>query len=614
MALLELRDVHLAYGGPDLLAGVDLRLDAGERVCLLGRNGAGKTSLLDVAAGSRPPDAGERVLARGARVALLPQDVPADLAGTVREVVLAGGGAAAGWQGELAAERILGEMGLDGDADAAALSAGQKRRALLARALCGQPDLLLLDEPTNHLDLPSIAWLERYLDRWAGALLFVTHDRAFLRRFARRIVELDRGRLLDWTCDYETWVRRKEAWLEAEAARHRTFDKQLAAEEGWLRQGIKARRTRNEGRVRRLEELRRERAQRRQREGEVRLRINEVQRTGRLVAAVRGLRLERGGRELVRDLDLTVLRGDRLGIIGPNGAGKTSLLKTLLGELAPTAGTVELGTNLQPAAFDQLRATLAPDRSVRWNVAEGLEMLTIGGRARHVVGYLEDFLFAPDRIEQPVRALSGGERNRLLLARLFARPANLLVLDEPTNDLDLETLDLLEELLGAFPGTVLLVSHDRQFLDDIVTSTLVFDGRGAAREFVGGYTDWERQGGGWATPDDPRRAEPGTARQRRTRGAEPLAQTAATTSDTVSAPAPRKLRWQEARELEALPGRIEDLERQQKELYARLADPDLYRGGSVQIAALRATLQALVAELDGAYARWTELEERSGSG
>jgi ATP-binding cassette subfamily F protein uup len=597
LALLELRAIRLAYGGPELLAGVDLRLEPGERVCLCGRNGSGKTSLLSVAAGLQSPDAGERLLARGVRIGLLPQDVPAGLTGPVREVV-AGGDAPADWQTELDVDRVLAVLQLDGRADASALSAGQLRRVLLARALLGRPELLLLDEPTNHLDLPSITWLEDLLERWSGAMLFVTHDRAFLRRFARRIVELDRGRLIDWTCDYDTWLRRKEALQSAETARRREFDKRLAAEESWLRQGIKARRTRNEGRVRQLAEMRRQRAARRNPEGEVRLQVQAAERSGKLVAAVRGLRLERGGRELVRDLDLTVLRGDRLGIVGPNGAGKTSLLDVLMGRLTPTAGTVALGTNLQAAYFDQLRTTLRADRSVRWNVAEGLETLTLAGRPRHVISYLGDFLFTPERAELPVRSLSGGERNRLLLARLFVRPANVFVLDEPTNDLDLETLELLENLLVELPGTVLVVSHDRQFLDNVVTSLLVLDGRGQARESVGGYLEWERQGAGWREPQPPRQPPPAPRTRR-----------------DVSAPQPpaRRLRWQEARELEALPGRIEALEREQAALHGQLADPALYRGGKDQVTALSARLTAVAAELASAYARWEELEGLAGS-
>jgi ABC transport system ATP-binding/permease protein len=614
MALLELSDVHLALGGPALLAGVDLRLATGERVCLSGRNGIGKSCLLRVAAGLLAPDRGERRLARGATVGLLPQDVPADLTGPVHAIVAAGAAAATAlpaardgtdWQVDLEAERLLEAMQLDSKAEASALSAGQKRRVLLARALVSRPDLLLLDEPTNHLDLPSIAWLEAYLERWPGALLFVTHDRAFLRRFARRVVELDRGRLVDWTCDYDTWLQRKQTLDAVEEVQEREFDRRLAAEEDWLRQGIKARRTRNEGRVRRLEELRRRRDERRRREGDVRLQANLADRSGKLVAAVRGLGLARQGRQLFSDLELTVLRGDRLGIIGPNGAGKTSLLKVLLGELAPSTGTVALGANVQPAYFDQLRDVLDGERSVRWNVAAGQDTVTIGGRERHVIGYLTDFLFTPDRCSQPVRSLSGGERNRLLLARLFTRPANLLILDEPTNDLDLETLDLLEDLLAGFAGTVLVVSHDRQFLDNVVTSTLAFDGQGNVRECVGGYTDWERQFGGW-------QRDAAGAVATRPRGGTPRSRPRAT--PTAPAAASEKLRWREERELETLPGRIEELEREQAALFATLAAPDSYRGGGEQITAAQARLATLAGELAEAYARWQELEDRAGQG
>ena len=597
MALLELQDIRLAFGGPNLLDGVDLRLEPGERVCLIGRNGTGKTSLLEVAAGLRLPDAGRRTLTGGARVALLPQDVPADLAGRVRDVVAAGTTGDEDWQAELEIERVLAEMELDGGWDAAALSAGQKRRVILAGALVRRPDLLLLDEPTNHLDIPSIAWLENYLARWQGTLLFVTHDRAFLRRFARRIVELDRGRLVDWTCDYDTFLERKADLLMQEEARDREFDRRLAVEETWIRRGTRARRTRNEGRVRRLEDMRHQRADRRRRDGEVKLQANAAERSGRLVAEARGLQLSRGGRELFNDLSLTVLRGDRIGIIGPNGAGKTSLLKVLLGELAPGAGTLRLGTNLRPAYFDQLRASLDPDRSVRWNVSEGQEEVLLDGRPRHVISYLADFLFSPERAKQPVRSLSGGERNRLLLARLFTSPANILVLDEPTNDLDLETLELLENLLSEFTGTVLVVSHDRQFLDNVVTSTLSFDGQGGVRECVGGYADWERQTGGWTDAGVEKvRPEKRTART-------------APPSDSPR----RKLKWKEERELEELPARIEALETEQTDLHASLADPALYQGGGDKITALQARLEAVAGELAGVYSRWEELEDIAGS-
>ncbi len=612
MALLELRDVHLACGGPELLAGVDLRLEAGERVSLIGRNGTGKTSLLELIAGLRAADAGERVVARGARIALLPQDVPADLAGTVDAVVAAGAPAAEAWQAELDVERLLARMELDPAAETSCLSAGQKRRVLLARALVGQPDLLLLDEPTNHLDIPSIAWLENLLDRWQGALLMVTHDRALLRRLTRRIVELDRGLLVDWTCDFDTWLARKEALLATEQEQQRQFDRKLAREEAWSRQGIKARRTRNEGRVRRLEAMRRDRARRRGREGEVRLQATDAPRSGKLVIRTRGLEVARGGRTLCQELDLTVLRGDRVGIIGPNGAGKTTLLRTLLGDLPPAGGQVELGEGVEVAVFDQLRETLDPGRSVRWNVAEGQEKVTVGGGQRHVISYLQDFLFTAARCDQPVRSLSGGERNRLLLARLLTRPANLLVLDEPTNDLDLETLELLADLLSEFAGTVLLVSHDRRFLDDVVTSTLVLDGQGRADEYVGGYADWQRQSGGWDAilSVGPRAADDAAAGRQTGRQ---TGRRAGGEASPATAPAPRRLKWREQRELEALPGQIEELEVRQQAIHDQLADPDLYRDRGEAVAGLQAELSVVQQQLEAAYQRWAELEDIAGS-
>jgi len=597
MALLEFRDLSLALGGPLLLDRVSLRLEAGERACLIGRNGVGKSTLLKLVAGEHQPDAGDLLLARGTRVAMLPQEVPRDLDGSVRDAVAAVADEADSWQVDLEVERVLTEVALDGEVEAATLSAGQTRRLLLARALVRRPDLLLLDEPTNHLDIPSIIWLEDLLSRWPGTLLFVTHDRGFLRRFARRIIEVDRGRLVDWTCDFDTWVQRKEALLAVEEDQRREFDRRLAEEEAWIRRGIKARRTRNEGRVRRLEDMRRVRAERRQREGAVRLQANEAERSGKLVAEGRGLTLSRGGKILFGDLDLTVMRGDRIGVIGPNGAGKTSLLQVLLGELPADAGELRLGTNLQVAYFDQLRRTLDPERSVRWNVAEGQEKVLVGGQPRHVVSYLADFLFSPERINQPVRSLSGGERNRLLLARLFTRPANVLVLDEPTNDLDLETLELLENLVAEFDGTVLVVSHDRAFLDNVVTSTLVFDGQGGVREFVGGYDDWVRQGGGWAHAE----------RSPKARAEGPRAEAVATPS------AGRKLKWKEERELESLPARIEELEAEQTRLHAAMADPELYRADGAIVSQYRDRLEELTAELAAVYARWEELEDIAGS-
>ncbi|MDA1041189.1 MAG: ATP-binding cassette domain-containing protein, partial [Planctomycetota bacterium] len=507
MPLVTLRNLSLRFRGPPLLDDVTCHVETGQRIGLLGRNGAGKTSLMRLVAGVIQPDAGTVDMAPGATVTLLQQDVPQDVAGSVAEIVASGLPSAAAdgnpeatpaWEREQAVTQILSRMGLDSTAAFASLSAGMKRRVLLARAVVAEPDLLLLDEPTNHLDIDAVEWLETFLGRWRGTLMFVTHDRTFLRRMASRILEIDRGRIFDWSCDYDTFLVRKEEALAAEEKQNALFDKKLAQEEVWIRTGIKARRTRNEGRVRALEAMRRERSQRRDTVGRVKLDIQEADRSGALVAALENVSFLRGPRPIIRDLSTSVMRGDRIGIIGPNGAGKTTLLRLMLGELAPSAGAVRLGTNLRIAFFDQLRDQLDDEKTVADNVADGYETVQIGGHSRHVIGYLQDFLFTPDRTRTPVKFLSGGERNRVLLARLFAKPANLIVLDEPTNDLDAETLEMLEARLVEFAGTVLVVSHDRAFLDNVVTSTLVFEPTGesgayAVKEYVGGYSDWVRQ-------------------------------------------------------------------------------------------------------------------------
>ncbi|MFM8284551.1 MAG: ATP-binding cassette domain-containing protein [Planctomycetaceae bacterium] len=607
MPLIHLRGVSIAVGGPPLLDAVDAVIEPGERIGLLGRNGAGKTTLLRLLAGQAVADAGEVVRAPGTAVALLPQDVPDDLAGTVAAVVEGGLPPAAAdepaWSRAGAVDRILARMDLDGAAEVATLSAGMKRRVLLARSLVGQPDLLLLDEPTNHLDIDAIDWLERFLDRWGGTLVFVTHDRAFLRRLATRILEIDRGRLFDWSCDYATFLGRREEALRAEERQAAAFDKRLAEEEAWIRTGIKARRTRNEGRVRALESMRREHAARRKAVGTVRLRIQEAERSGALVAALDGVAADRGGRRVLAGVDVTVMRGDRIGIIGRNGVGKSTLLALLLGQLAPSAGRVRLGTNLRIAWFDQLHEQLDPDRSVADNVADGSETVRVDGQPRHVVGYLRDFLFTPERARGLVRFLSGGERNRVLLARLFAKPANLIVLDEPTNDLDEETLELLEERLADFGGTVLVVSHDRDFLDHVVTSTLAFEpltGTGGApgthtvKEYAGGYSDWQRQRPAATTPA--------------------AAVRPATPRDPVPNPAvpaagrKRRLSFKERQELDALPTTIETLEEELAALHASLASPDHYRQPRETIAAEQARLRDLEIRLRAAYERWSTLE------
>jgi ABC transport system ATP-binding/permease protein len=598
MPLVTLRNVSLRFRGPPLLDDVTCHVEAGQRIGLLGRNGAGKTSLMRLLAGAIAPDAGALTFAPGATVALLQQDVPHDLAGTARAIVASGLPAAAdadaAWQGEQAVAQTLARMGLDGDADVAALSAGMKRRVLLARAVVGQPDVLLLDEPTNHLDIEAVEWLEEFLGRWRGTLVFVTHDRTFLRRVADRILEIDRGRIFDWSCDYDTFLVRKEEALAAEEKQNALFDKKLAQEEVWIRTGIKARRTRNEGRVRALEALRRERAQRRDAVGRVKLEIQEAERSGALVAALEGVSFVRGTRPIIRDLSTSVMRGDRIGIIGPNGSGKTTLLRLLLGQLAPSTGSVRLGTNLRIAFFDQLRDQLDDEKTVADNVADGYETVQIGGQPRHVIGYLQDFLFMPERTRTAVKFLSGGERNRVLLARLFAKPANLIVLDEPTNDLDAETLEMLEERLVEFAGTVLVVSHDRAFLDNVVTSTLVFESEGPAaftvKEYVGGHSDWLRQ-----------RPRPAVA------AARPAASAARETPAEPRA-VRRKLAYKEQRELDSLPALIESLETELSALHAAMATPDYFRQPGTALARDQGRLRDLESRLTAAFGRWETLE------
>jgi len=605
MPLVTIRNLSLRFRGPPLLDDVTCHVEPGQRIGLLGRNGAGKTSLMRLLAGTIQPDSGTVAIAPGATIALLQQDVPQDVTGAVRDVV-AGGlppttVADAAWQRDQAVAQTLSRMSLDGAAAFESLSAGLKRRVLLARGVVGQPDLLLLDEPTNHLDIEAVEWLEDFLRRWRGTLMFVTHDRTFLRRMADRILEIDRGRIFDWSCDYDTFLVRKEEALAAEERQNALFDKKLAQEEVWIRTGIKARRTRNEGRVRALEQMRRARSERRDAVGGVKLEIQEADRSGALVAALEGVSFLRGSRPIIRDLSTTVMRGDRIGIIGPNGSGKTTLLRLLLGELPPSTGSVRLGTNLRIAFFDQLRDQLDDERTVADNVADGYETVQIGGQPRHVIGYLQDFLFAPDRTRTPVKFLSGGERNRVLLARLFAKPANLIVLDEPTNDLDAETLEMLEERLVEFSGTVLVVSHDRSFLDNVVTSTLVFEQTGAAtpgadrsfrvKEYVGGYADWLRQ-----------RPAPAAAQASRPAPAPPRQPAA----EPVGAR--KKRSFKEQRELDALPAVIDGLESDLASLHAAMATPDYYRQPGDVLARDQQRLRDLEARLTAAFARWETLE------
>ncbi|MFO0901696.1 MAG: ATP-binding cassette domain-containing protein [Pirellulales bacterium] len=603
MPLVTLRDVSVRFRGPPLLDGVTCLIEPGERIGLLGRNGSGKTTLMRMLTGDQQPDHGDIVWAAGAKVASLQQDVPSDLAGRVVEIVAAGVGATAeqlehdhgsSWQAEQRVASILTRMELDADARFESLSSGMKRRVLLARALASQPDLLLLDEPTNHLDVEAIAWLEDFLARWPGTFMFVTHDRVFLQKLARRILELDRGRLFDWSCDYETFLVRKEDALAAEEKQNALFDKKLAEEEVWIRQGVKARRTRNEGRVRALEQMRRVRHERRERVGKVRLEIQEAQRSGQLVAQVDDVTFSYGDRPILRNFSTTLMRGDKVGIVGPNGVGKSTLLKVLLGQLPPQSGSVRLGTNLQIAYFDQLREQLDDAKTVQESVADGYESVNVGGQTRHVIGYLRDFLFSAERARTPVQFLSGGERNRLLLARLFAKPANVIVLDEPTNDLDTETLELLEQRLVDFQGTILVVSHDRAFLNNVATSTLVFESSGV-REYDGGYDDWLRQ----------RPAPTPTSGESGKKASSGVA------SVNTGKPATKKMSFKEKQELESLPKRIEQLEKQIADLHVAFARPDFYKQPGEVIASEQKKLEDAEASLSAAVDRWLTLEERA---
>ena len=600
MALLQLKSVSLHYGRDYLLDGADLSIERGERVALLGRNGSGKTSLMRLIAGEEGASAGEILRAPGAVMTRLDQEVPQGVEGTVFSIVRGGISPTRheeDWEIDVRLEDLLAEMELSSEAAFGSLSGGLKRRVLLARALAGQPDLLLLDEPTNHLDLSSILWLEDFLLRHPMSLLFVTHDRTFLRRLANRIVELDRGRLFGWACDYDTFLQRKAGVLEAESVQWKAFDKKLAQEEAWLRQGVKARRTRNEGRVRALFELRRERARRRERSGTARMEIQSGALSGQRVLRAEGITFAHPDMPgpLVQDFSTEVFRGDKIGILGPNGCGKTTLLKLLLGQLAPQSGSVATGTNLQVVYLDQLRDQIDLDKTVAENVAGASQSVHFQGRDRNIHSYLGDFLFRSDRVRMPARLLSGGERNRLLLARLFLQPANVLVLDEPTNDLDAETLELLEELLVSWDQTLLLVSHDRAFLDAVVTSLIVFEGDGTISEVNGGYSDWQR----WSA-----------------RGA--AVPSAAVASAPAKEDGPKKERQgraekflnRERRELEELPGQIEQWEAEQVLLAAQLQDPELYRTNPAALPKIEAESTALEAKIRAAYRRWEELEAK----
>lgn len=629
MALLSLKQVTVSFGGPNLLDKVDFQLDRGERVCLVGRNGAGKSTLMKLIDGQIKQDSGE-MLSQGLKIARLEQEVPAGTEGTIFDVVAEGLGdiapllieyhqvlheletdsseavlnklekaqhkleAVDGWTVEQRVEAVISRLSLNPEMQFSALSGGMKRRVLLAQALVTEPDILLLDEPTNHLDIASITWLEEFLKSYGGTLLFITHDRTFLQALATRIVQLDRGNLTSFPGDYESYLKRREELLAEEEQQNALFDKKLAQEEVWIRQGIKARRTRNEGRVRALQQLRRERSQRREKQGNVNMQLQDAARSGKLVLEAENLTQRYEGRTLFKDFSTVIQRGDRIGVIGPNGCGKSTLLSILLGRAKPQSGEVKLGTNLEIAYFDQLRSQLDEEQSVAENVGQGSDHVDIGESRKHIMGYLQDFLFTPQRARTPVKALSGGERNRLLLAKLFTQPANLLVLDEPTNDLDAETLDLLEDLLMNYKGTLLLVSHDRSFLNNVSTSTIVFDDDGEVREYVGGYDDWLQQ----------REQDKQAAAAKQTTSTKPALKKA------EPAKKKSKLTYQEQLDLDALPKQIEQLEAKQTSLHDEISQPDFYQQAADKVAKTQDELAALEAELEQKFERWEMLEEK----
>ena len=596
MALLSAQNLFLRFGGPPLLDGVSFDIEDNDRVCLMGRNGEGKSTLLKIIAGEMEAGSGEIIKRTGLKVARLIQEIPADLPGTVRSLVLGLSAdsdyfdphAETNWN----AEAILGKTGLDPEALYNNLSGGQKRRVLFARAIAQEPDVLLLDEPTNHLDIPGIEWLEEIIARLPCAVLFISHDRAFVRKLAQRILEIDRGQVRSWDFGYDKFVELRDARLEDEEKANKLFDKRLAEEEAWIRRGIKARRTRNEGRVRALKRMREERSQRRERVGNVQMAISEGEKSGRLVVRATGLSYAWPSKTVVNDFNLEIMRGDRIGVVGGNGSGKTTLLRLLLGTLAPQKGEVYLGTNLQVAYFDQMRSQLREDQTLLDNIGNGQEWVMIEGNKRHVLSYLQDFLFSADRARGPISALSGGERNRLLLARLFCQPSNVLVLDEPTNDLDMETLDLLQDLLSEYAGTVLVVSHDRAFLDEVATSVIALEDENA-REYVGGYSDWLRQS---------------AARKAQQKAAEPQKAASKTPAvQSIAIPVKKKLSYKEQRELDELPARIESLEKHIAQLQEQLADPAVFTN-AIRLVELQKDLSAHEEALLQAYERWEQLE------
>lgn len=626
MALLTLRNITVSFGGPVLFDQINLAIESGDKICLVGRNGTGKSTLLKLLNGQIIADSGEINRSPDLNIAMLEQEIPNDVHGSIYDVVADGLGnigqliaqyehvvqqlgddpdgkflkqferlhqeldASDGWQLQQRVSSILSRMDLQPDIDFSKLSGGMKRRVLLARALVNEPDLLLLDEPTNHLDIEGIKWLEEFMNSFDKAILFISHDRAFTRKLARRVFDLDRGQLSSWDCGFDDYLIRKQEALENEATMQAEFDKKLAREEVWIRQGIKARRTRNEGRVRALEKMRKTYSDRRVKLGSATIKLDDAAKSGRLVTDAQHITHGYDGRTLIDDLSITIMRGDRIGIIGPNGVGKSTLINILIGQLTPDHGTVKQGTNLEPAYFDQLRDQLDETKTVIDNVGEGRTTITIGDQSKHIIGYLQDFLFSPDRARSPVSALSGGERNRLLLAKLFTKPANILIMDEPTNDLDVETLELLEELLLNFDGTLILVSHDRAFLNNVITSTLVFEGNGKINEYIGNYDDYLRQR---SIPGD--KTKPAINKEKQT---------------SAGNKKEKKLSYQEQKELDALPASIDTLESDIAALTEKMSAADFYQSDSEIISKANSDLESLQQQLDTAFQRWDALEEK----
>ena len=627
MALVTLQDIYLSYGQPPLIDGISLSIERGERVCLIGRNGAGKSTLLNILTGKIIPDDGLVKTTDGVKIAQLEQAVPTDTQGSVYEVIANGLGKegalaqnyyrlsaevatqptkknmaeleacqeeldqVGGWDVNSRVDAIITKMGLNANTDIADLSGGYKRRVLLARALVSDPDLLILDEPTNHLDIEAIQWLESFLKKWEAALLFISHDREFMDNLATRFIEIDRGKVMEFNCDYNTYLKRKKDMLETEDKHNALFDKRLSQEEAWIREGIKARRTRNEGRVRALEAMRVELSERRKHQGKAKLNVVQAEKSGKIVVEARDINFVFEGdpeqKAVVKGFSTLIQRGDKIGLIGGNGSGKTTLIKLLQGELAPSTGKINIGTNLNIAYFDQYRIALNEEKTVQDNVSGGRDMIDVGGKSRHVVSYLRDFLFAPERCRQPVKVLSGGERNRLLLAKLFTQPSNMLILDEPTNDLDIDTLDLLEELLIDYKGTIILVSHDRAFINNVVTSTLAFEGNGAFNSYVGGYNDWLRQ-----------------RTQQLNQSIKPKK------TDTRNKKKTAKMSYKDQRELDALPGQIEKLEIDIAEISQLMSDPDFFKSARDQVQKTENRLSELQKQLSQCYERWEILENQ----